>query len=242
MKKIFIFGLSTLLPFFMLSEANAQMPATSSSMKSSSSSSSSMQPLKPLEQLKSESSTSSPKEQLPGMVKPPTLFKQQAQYLHPGILVFFNGKWEGSDHLLNISNNIGVNVTIVKPEKEAIDITEGQIQKTVEDIFSQAAINPQTLVQAGRPPLPTFQVEIFVYPIEKGYVAACQGRLFEAVTLDRFKMDSNMAFQAITWENQHLIVGPKAQFAEQLTKIVEEIAKSFAERFQTYQRLKVGEN
>ena len=198
--------------------------------------SSEIQKLKPLEPLKSEAST--PKESLPQPVKAPTPIPQRAEYLHPGILVFLNGGWEGSDHLYNLTNNIGVSVSFVKPEEEALDISEAQIQKEVEEIFAQANIRPQTLALAGRPPLPTFEIEIFLYPIEKGYVACCEGRLFESVTLERFKMDPNMAFQAITWEKQNLIVSPKTQITEQLTKTVQGIASAFAERFQAYERLK----
>lgn len=237
MKQFFTFGLSTLLTIFLLSEAHAQPTPANMTSTTTPSSTIQGQSMKPLEPLRSQPSSST-KQELPPSIKAPKLVTQKAQYLHPGILVFFNGKWEGSDHLLNVSNNIGVNVTIIKPENEVLEISEGQIQKTVEDIFSLAGIKPQTLVQEGRPPLPTFQIEIFVYPIERGYVAACQGRLFESVTLDRFKMDPNMAFQAITWEKQHLIVGPKAQFPEQLTKIVEDVANSFADRYQIYEKLK----
>lgn len=201
--------------------------------------SSQIEKLKPLEPLKQGGAATTPKESPPQPVRPrPTPIAQQADYLHPGILVFLNGKWEGSDHLYNLTNNIGVSVSIVKPEDEVVDITEAQIQKEVENIFIQANIRPQTLVPPGKPPLPTFEIEIFVYPIEKGYVASCNGRLFEAVTLERFKMDPNMAFQAITWEKQNLLVSPKSQLSEQLTKTVQGIASAFAERFQAYEKLK----
>lgn len=241
MKKKFILGLSSLLPFFMINETAAQsMP--NAKMSSTTSPSSTMEGSSKLEPLQTKPHSTTRKEEMPSIVKRPSLVHQKAQYLHPGILVFFNGKWEGSDHLLNVSNNIGVNVTIIKPESEILEITEGQIQKTVEDIFSLAGISPQTLVQAGKPPLPTFQIEIFVYPVEKGYVAAAQGRLFESVILERFKMDPSMSFQAITWEKQHLIVGPKAQFPDQLTKIVEDLATTFTDRFQIYEKLKKSGN
>jgi hypothetical protein len=175
---------------------------------------------------------------LPTPIKPPPQVPQHAEYLHPGILVYLNGRWEGSDHLLNLPNSIGVYVTIVKPEEEALNITAEQLQKEVEMIFGQANLKPLTLAAQGRPPLPAFEIEIFLYPIEKGYAACCDGRLFESVTLDRFKMDPNMAFQAITWEKQTLIVGPKATFAEQLLQNVQGIAVAFIDRYLTYERLK----
>lgn len=180
-----------------------------------------------------------PKQQtLPPPIQLPSLIPQEAEYLHPGILVYLNGKWEGSDHLLNLTNNIGINISIIKPEGEILEISKDQIRKEIEEIFTRSNIRPQTLAPEGRPPLPTFEMEIFVYPIERGYVAFCEGRLFESVILDRFKMDSNMAFQAITWEKQHLIVAPKNQFVEKLRKTIQDIASSFVERFQVYEKLK----
>jgi len=200
----------------------------------------SQQPPKPsVTVIKKPSSTSSPSKPLqPLPVKQPKRIAQHAEYLHPGILVFLNGKWEGSDHLLNVTNNIGVVISIIKPEDETLEVNDLQFQKDVAAIFSEANIKPQTLVAEGQAPLPLFEVEIFVYPIERGYVACCQGRLFESVILDRFKMDSSMAFQAITWEKQHLIVGPKSQFSDQLKKTVQEIAIAFTERFEDYEKLK----
>lgn len=175
---------------------------------------------------------------LPAPVKPPPEVPQHADYLHPGILVNLNGTWEGSDHLLNLSSNIGVYVKMIKPEEEALDISEKELQKEVQSIFADAAIKPLTMAAVGKPPLPAFEIEVFVYPIEKGYAAFVEGRLFESVVLERFKMDPNMAFQAITWEKQSLIVSPKEKLPELLTKTVQEIAEAFVTRFQVYEKLK----
>lgn len=238
MRKNILFGLSTIFSLLIIAEATGQAPPPAK-MTSTTKPSSTLEGMKSLEPAQQKKSTStSTKESLPAPITPPTLLPQRSEYLHPGILVFLNGRWEGSDHLLNITNNIGVYVSIIKPENEAIDVNETQIQKEIESIFAEASIRPQTLAAGGKPPLPAFEIEIFIYPIERGYVACCQGRLFESVTLERFKMDPNMAFQAITWEKQNLIVSPKAQFAEQLTKTVQEIANAFTERFLVYERFK----
>lgn len=174
----------------------------------------------------------------PPRIQPPPLVSKQAVYFHPGILVNRAGTWEGSDHLLNLSSNIGVYAKLLKPEGEALDITEQQIQKEVASIFTNFSISPNILIPEWKPPLPIFQIEILLYPIEKGYVACCEGRLFESVNLERFKLDPNMAFQAITWEKQTLIVGPKKQFSEQLMNSVREIAEDFGDRFRAYETIK----
>lgn len=195
-------------------------------------------PLKPLQPAAKPSTPASSEAPALPTIKPPTPIVQKATYLHPGILVSRNGTWEGSDHLLNVSNNIGVYVTLLKPEKETLEFTEDHIKKEIEAIFEKANIKPITLAPADQPALPAFEMEFLIYPVEKGYVACCSGRLFESVTLSRFILEPGMAFQAITWEKQSLVVSPKAQFQEQLIKNVQEIAQTFADRFQVYEKLK----
>lgn len=218
-----------------LSTVSAELPPAK--MTSTTKPSSQIEGMKMLEKPKPGSQPSQPAA-LPPVVKAPPLVPQFAEYLHPGILVFLNGAWQGSDHLLNLSNTIGVYVQILKPEEETLEIGNQELQKQVEAIFGDASIKPQTMAPVGKPPLPAFEVEIFVYPIERGYAASVSGRLFESVVLDRFKMDPNMAFQAITWEKQSLIVSPKEKFKEQLQRTVQEIAQTFVNRFQVYERLK----
>lgn len=175
---------------------------------------------------------------LPEIVKRAAEVVQHAEYLHPGILVNLGGAWEGSDHLLNLSNSIGVYVKIFKPDSETLEVTGTDLQKEVETIFNDASIKPLTTTVSGKPPLPAFEIEIFVYPIEKGYAAFVDGRLLESVVLDRFEMDSNMAFQAITWEKQSLIVSPKDKFNDQIKQAVKEISQVFATRYQSFEKLK----
>ena len=123
-----------------------------------------------------------------------------------------------------------------------LDFSSDQIKKEVESILSGVNINPNILVASDAPPLPLFEIEIFIYPIDKGFAASCQGRLFESVKLDRFNMDPNMAFQAITWEKQNLVISPKSLFQEQLTNIAKEITSSFAERYRIYEQLRKNAN
>lgn len=239
MRRFLVTSLSTFFSCVLIAEAFGQTPP-SANMNSTVKPSSTIQSIQqsPLKNEPGQSPQPSIPQPLPEPVAPPTLIPEQADYLHPGILVNMGGKWEGSDHLLNISSNIGVYVSIVKPENEVLNVSEMQVKKDIENIFTLSNIKPQILVTPGKPPLPAFEIEIFVYPIDKGYVACCSGRLFESVILERFKMDTNMAFQAITWEKQHLIVSPKEQFASELTKTVQDIAKTFGERFQAYERIK----
>lgn len=235
MRKLTVYACSLQLFLLASNGAFGQLPAAK--MESTTKSSSEIQGLESYKKPEAKSSTTTPLV-LPEPVAPPSQVAQHSDYLHPGILVDLNGSWQGSDHLLNIASNIGVYVQVIKPEGEKLDVTEAQLQKQVESIFGTANIKPLTLAAEDKPPLPAFQIEIFIYPIDRGYAAFLDGRLFESVVLDRFKMDSNMAFQAITWEKQSLIVSPKAKFAEQLTKAVQDVAGSFVTRYQTFEKLK----
>ena len=162
---------------------------------------------------------------------------QMAHYFHPGVLALLNGRWEGSDNLLNLSNQIGVYVKIFKPQTDQPDISEEQIQKLVEGIFQEKNIQPVTMAVEGQAPLPAFEIALFLYPIPtaKGYAVFCSGRLFESVKLNRLVLDPNTDFQAITWEKQQLIVTPSHQLSEQVAKSIQEIARTFTERFQSSQ-------
>lgn len=159
-------------------------------------------------------------------------------YFYPGILVSRNGQWEGSDHLLNISNQIGIYVEIIRPETDKLEISKEQIYKKVETVFNQAGIATTTLGPPDQPALPAFQVKIFLFPIDRGYAAYCEGRLFESVDVKRFILDPGMAFQAVTWQRQSLIVAPTDKIIEQIDNQVMTIAQSFAELFQIYERRK----
>lgn len=177
----------------------------------------------------------------PIVIPPPVILPkpvaQSANYFHPGILVLQNGEWQGSDHLLNLTNQIGIYLTILKPDNLDFEIPEDKIKSSIEFAFQASGIKTQTLAYEGRPPLPAFELEIFIYPIERGFVAFCEGRLFESVTLSRFRIDPGIAYQAITWEKQSLLVSPTAQFSAQLEKGVKEIAEAFAERFKAYSKI-----
>ncbi len=181
--------------------------------------------------------TTPTKESLPPILAPPPLSAVQATYFHPGVLVMRNGGWQGSDHLFNLSKNIGISVSILQSASLSLAINEADVKKVIENVFRNNGINPQTMVASGAPSLPSFNLEILIYGLgDKGYAASCEGRLFESVKLDRIQFEEGMFFQAITWEKHTLIIGPNADFKERLLNGIKEIAETFAQRFVVYQR------
>lgn len=176
-------------------------------------------------------------EQLP-QIRPPQLTPQTAGYFHPGLLVFRDGKWEGRDDLLNLSNQIGVYVEVLKSPNDTMQISKEMMQKKISDIFYRGGIIPQSMGSQAQPPLPAFQVKIFLYPIERGYASFLSVRLFESVIPQRFDLGRGMAFQAITWERQSLVVDTRERIMVQLDKQVNDLASAFVELYQGFQRRK----
>lgn len=238
MKKICFFCFCSVV-FFNIPLVSTDGPQAAN-MSSSTKSSSTIEGLKHLEPTRAEASQgntqSTPYNYVP--IQPVNLAQKNIAYLHPGILVNFNGVWEGSDHLFNLTRHIGVNVTLVKADDVKIDVTSEMLKKAMEAIFQKGSIDPHVAVLPNDPPLPVFEVEIFLYALDKGFIASCQGRLFESVIPTRVKLDANMAFQAITWEKQSLIVGPKDEFVGLLTREVSDITSSFVEKFTIFERLR----
>ncbi|MBA3721655.1 MAG: hypothetical protein H0W88_04565 [Parachlamydiaceae bacterium] len=163
---------------------------------------------------------------------------QTASYFHPGALVYNGGRWEGNDNLLNLSSNIGVYVEILKSPQDPIQISQEQLQQEVIEIFNKSNIHPAAMVIGNHPALPVFQIKLFVYPLEKGYAAYCEGRLFESVNPIRFNLDQGMAFQAITWQRQSLFIEPKDKIVAVIQQQVGRMAQGFADLFRAYQSRK----
>lgn len=159
-------------------------------------------------------------------------------YPNPGIVAQRNGRWIGSDHLYNLTDKVEIVAEIFKPRNTEVDVTEEMIRSRVAEIFRNGGIKPMAEEKPGQPPLPFFHILVMIYPIEKGYVCYTEGRLFEKVNLERVVLDEQTALQGITWESQNLILAPQAELKSQIMESVEEIAKTFVDRFQFYEDIR----
>jgi hypothetical protein len=166
-------------------------------------------------------------------------FDDQRFYPNPGIVAFRDGRWVGSDHLYNLTNKIDIVVEFFTPPNVVLPVTKEAVKTTITEIFKKARITPPTDLLLDKPPLPFFHMLIMVYPLEKGYVAYCEGRLFERIELNRVKPDEQTAMQGITWESQNLIIASKEDLANQVTKSVDEIATAFANRYRFYEDIRM---
>ena len=174
------------------------------------------------------------------MKAPPASERGEAatSYPYPGIVALHEGKWIGSDHLYNLSNQIEIVVEIFKPEALEIPLTKEMLRERIVEIFKNAKIEPFTNAEPGQPPLPFFHMLIMITPIEKGFAVYCQGRLFEKIELKRVKLSEQTTYQAITWESSDLITTPTEKVAAQINSCVDEITGNFINRYQFFANLR----
>lgn len=175
----------------------------------------------------------------PSPLPVPQQVSTQAAYFYPGVIAYRNGTWIGGDNLLNLSRNIGLYISIIKSPTDPLEIDEEQLLRDAKKIFAQADIDPIILQAPGQAPLPFFQVQVLLYPVERGYAASCEGRLFESVNMHRMMLDeTGVVYQAITWQKSSLIVSPKEKIVERLKVDIEDIVQSFADRYVTFEKIK----
>jgi len=159
-------------------------------------------------------------------------------FTRPGIIGLIGGAWVGTDHLYGLTHNVGLIGEIIKPNTLTLTITEQSLEKRVEDIFSKGGIVPEFKPTAGDP-LPLFHIIVMFIQIPDGVGAYCAGRLFESVKLDRVNLNNKVYFQAITWEDQSLVIASAEQIQEKVDSAVDEIATNFLNRYRFYLNLKV---
>jgi hypothetical protein len=163
----------------------------------------------------------------------------QPAYTHPGIVVSQGGNWVGTDHLLNLTKNIGIVVEILKPAGTKMPFDEATIEKRAADAFKKRDVEATAENSGVRPKLPFFNILLVVYPIDKGFVALIDGRLLESVDPKRVKLDKDTDFQAVTWEKKTLIVAPIDEFEALAEKTVDEIVSTFLERYEYFEKIKL---
>jgi hypothetical protein len=171
------------------------------------------------------------KPELPPMIKP---------FGMPGVIGIQNGKWEGTDYLGSLSNNIGISVEILKNENVPSVVDASSIEAVIAETFTKEDINPNAEVTQG-PPLPFLHVLILIYPIDKDhYVIFGNGRLFEQIQVVRKDFVPSGFWQGITWENQDVTTASVQQLDAQVRTLAGKIGSDFAKRYRQYNLSKEG--
>lgn len=160
-------------------------------------------------------------------------------YGYPGITAQKEGKWVGSDHLLNLPDSILLDVVVSKSEDVDIPVSEASIREIAAKLFSDAGIDPAgASSDASKPPLPFFQILVIIYKIPDGYAFSLDGRLFEEVTLPRVKLSPGVTMQAITWNTDSIHVASSQKLESELNDSVQELVKNFIEKYKFFKDLK----
>lgn len=152
-------------------------------------------------------------------------------FFYPGVVSAKDGRWTGGDNFLNLSKSIAVQVNFIKAEGVSISFTQEKFQGFISSIFDKNGLTPNA---STSPPLPFFNLIVMIFPTESGLAAACQGRLFEQVQVSRVQLKDEV-FQAITWEQTHLVFGAADEFEKMLTDTVEALVNTFVTRVAAHQ-------
>ncbi len=151
----------------------------------------------------------------------------------PGAVVIKNGQWQGVDYLGHISNQITVDVEIVKGNATPEIQTEPLVNYARKLLNSVDII--RQLSQRERPPMPLLHLLLVVYPIDKDRVVVFGNcRLFEEVQVMRPDFISSGFWQAITWESLDVSTSSVSDLSDHLKDIVDKLVSGFIERYQLY--------
>lgn len=160
-------------------------------------------------------------------------------YIYPGLVRLKEGSWIGYDYLYNLVNNIPVEVTIIKPQDTSVPLSEEELRNRIATQLQGAGINTDLQIIGGQPPQALFNMMILVYPLNDGYIALADGRLIETIQTKRVDLaPAEGSFQAITWEHKNLIVATSSNFSQLLHQTVDQITKTFIERYEFFKNLK----
>lgn len=164
----------------------------------------------------------------------PTLPVMEKPFGMPGVIGYQNGKWEGTDYLGFLSNNIGISVEILKPEGIAPVSDASVFENQIAAIFGREDINPRADVSEG-PPLPFLHLLIFIYPVDQDhFVVFGNERLFEQVQVVRKEFTPAGVWQAITWETQDMTAANGANLDAKVKELVDKLGIAFAKRYRDY--------
>lgn len=170
--------------------------------------------------------------------KPPLMAPAEGdEYTHPGVVLFNDGEWQGSDNIYNISNNISIGVELIVPDEAAFPLRAETIKNRLKSAFQSAGITPVAVMSGNKPPLPFFNVVILAQSINKGYAIYCAANLLEEVDVKRVRLEQGV-WQAITWDRQHLIITSNEEASFHVNKCIDDIAMAFVKLFRHYQSVR----
>lgn len=154
----------------------------------------------------------------------------------PGIIGIQEGTWRGTDHLLNLTNNIFVAVDIMQGDNVKVPFDEDEVKAHVETVLMKAGVKTDALTRPGEPPIPYLHFLIMVQKCGEDTAAFIQARLFEKVKLDRVALPGEVFFQGITWEDENLLIIESSQVHKDIFSQLDEMAGYFIQRYNFFEK------
>lgn len=181
--------------------------------------------------------TVKPPPPLPRPVVPP----MEKPFGMPGVVGLHDGKWEGTDYLGHLSKNISIDIEVLKGDKSPVNVDTSSLNSAISTLLKNEGLIPHAVVKEG-PPLPFLHILVIIYPIEKDkFVVFTTCRLFEEIQVVRKDFKPAGHWQAITWENQDILVSTFEQLPAQVKSSTEALVKAFIERYHLYNKENIDE-
>lgn len=174
-----------------------------------------------------------PEETSEEQIQEPTNFV----FTDPGIIFSKEGRWQGSDLLVNLSDDIGIYTEINSGDK-SLNIDTSTFNRLMNNKLTKEGFKTRDPFTGGNPD-PFLHLLLYVYPIDdKGYAALCMLRLFESVKLERLPpLLEQATFQAITWEKDTFVIAPKDTLQQLLEKSVAGLVADFIDRYRFFEKI-----
>lgn len=152
-------------------------------------------------------------------------------YEAPGEASLQGSAWVGNFNLYNLSSRLGLYIEIVAPPGFSL-IGEESIVRLAMPILSSGRLMIVNETYKGTP-LPFLHLLIMIQPMEKAFAVYCAGRLFEQVQNDRVYLKPGILWQAITWEQQEMVISPPDQLQVQIDQTLATILKGFVDLYKS---------
>lgn len=154
----------------------------------------------------------------------------------PGIIGLKEGQWRGTDHLLNLTDNIRIAADVYASSGVNLPFTAENLEELATNLFVKSALKPSEPSEYGKPPLPYMHFLVMVHRAENEYAVFIQARLFEKVKLSRVALPKEVTFQAITWEDEKFLMVPPNRLKPEVYDQVQEMTKGFIARYNFFEK------
>lgn len=154
----------------------------------------------------------------------------------PGIVGMKEGQWRGSDHLLNLTDKIRVTADVYASKEVKLPFTAQNLEELVTNLFVKSSLKPNEPGEYGKPPLPYFHILVMVHRASTEYAVFIQLRLFEEVRLARVTLPKEVAFQAITWEDEDFLMISPNRLKAEVYQQVQQITTDFIARYNFFEK------